>query len=393
MDVRPLLDRARLRFCVRMTIAAVLAFAVTQFLALPLHGLWAVLTAVVATQMSVGRSLQATAEYVIGTIGGAVYASAIGVLVPHTTALAMAGVLALAIAPLAYAAVLNPSFRVAPFTAVMLLLIATSLDEGPIESAVYRLLEVALGGGVAVAVSLLILPERALGLGRNAAARVLEQLARVLPDLLAGFTSKVDVLEQQRLQGEIGRAVAEFQAVADEAKRERLIHVVTEPDPAVLARTLLRLRHDLVIIGRAGILPLPHGFAACLAPCLAQIAESTSDYLLATANALVSQQFPPPLDPVKTALAAYASKMTAIRHEGLTHTLSSSEVERIFALGFALEQLRQDLSDLARCVQEWTTRPGLARAIPAASPSERQSRSPRRWFRFSAEKVSDIVPR
>ena len=75
--------RAQLRFCLRMTVAAVLAFALAQVWNLPLHGLWAVLTAVVLTQISVGGSLHATTEYVMGTIAGAIYAAGVGVLVPH----------------------------------------------------------------------------------------------------------------------------------------------------------------------------------------------------------------------------------------------------------------------------------------------------------------------
>ena len=141
--------RVQLRFCLRMTAAALLAFSLAQVWNIPLHGLWAVLTAVVVTQMSLGGSLHATTQYVLGTIGGAIYAAAIGVLIPHTTALALAGVLALTIAPLAFAAAVNPSFRSAPFTGAIVLLIAGQVGEGPIESALYRLLEVALGGGVA----------------------------------------------------------------------------------------------------------------------------------------------------------------------------------------------------------------------------------------------------
>jgi hypothetical protein len=41
-----------------------------------------------------------------------------------------------------------------------------------------------------------------------------------------------------------------------------------------------------------------------------------------------------------------------LRSEGLTIPLSSEEVERIFAFGFALEQLRNNLADLERCVRE-----------------------------------------
>jgi uncharacterized membrane protein YccC len=345
--------KARLRFCLRTTIAAVLAFAVAQFLTIPLHGLWVVLTAVVVIQISVGGSLRATAEYVIGTFGGAVYATAVGILVPHTTAIALAGVLALAIAPLAYAAAVNPSFRVAPFTAAIVLLISTELGEGPLESALYRLLEVVLGGAVAIAVSLLVFPERAHGLGRDAARRVLELLARALPELLAGFTRKADALQIRRVQDEIGRAMAAFQTIADEAKREHLVNLLAEPDPAVLVRVLLRLRHDLVTLGRSSLAPLPHNLSMRLGEPLAEIGASASDYLRASAGALTSRRSPPPLDRVEAALAAYASEMTAIRDQGLTRSLPSGEVERLFTLGFALQQLREDLAELADCLQDW----------------------------------------
>src|SRR5215472_4401913 len=127
--------RSQLRFSLRMTAAGLVALIVAQSLALPLHGLWVVLTAVVVTQMSVGGSLRATIEYTIGTLGGAIYAAAIGVLVPHAGAIAQGGVLALTIAPLAFVAAINPNFRVAPFSAVLVLLLSGQLGEGPIESA------------------------------------------------------------------------------------------------------------------------------------------------------------------------------------------------------------------------------------------------------------------
>jgi uncharacterized membrane protein YccC len=251
-----------------------------------LHGLWAVLTAVVVTQISVGGSLRATAEYVIGTLGGAAYASLVGVLVPHTTTLALAGVLALTVAPLAAAAALNPSFRVAPFTAVIVLLISNELGEGPIESALHRLLEVALGGAVAVTVSLLVFPERAYGLGLDAAARSLDRLAQILPELLAGFARKLDLDEIRRIQDAAGQAVAECQAIAAEAKRERFVNFAPAPDPGPLSRTLLRLRHDLVIIGRAATAPLPDILLGRLGPPLARLRESAGGIICTAAPAL-----------------------------------------------------------------------------------------------------------
>jgi uncharacterized membrane protein YccC len=280
---------------------------------------------VVVTQVSVGGSLRATPEYVIGTLGGVVYATLVGVLVPHLGPLALAGVLALTVAPLAGAAALNPSFRVAPFTAVIVLLISNELGEGPLESALYRLLEVMLGGAVAVTVSLLVFPERAYGLGLDAAARALDQLAQVLPELLAGFSRKLDLDEVRRIQDATGEAVANCQAIAAEAKRERFVNLVAEPDPGPLARTLLRLRHDLVIIGRAAVVPLPEILLGRLAPLLARLGAGASEYLRESASARRSRRSPPPLDPITTAFEAYTSEIAALRHQGLMRGLSRAK--------------------------------------------------------------------
>ena len=55
----------------------------------------------------------------------------------------------------------------------------------------------------------------------------------------------------------------------------------------------------------------------------------------------------------EAALAAYDAEVAAIRSEGLSSALQTPDVERFYALGFALEQLCRDLADLAPRVQEF----------------------------------------
>jgi len=347
----------------RMTGAGLLALIVAQSLALPLHGLWVVLTAVVVTQMSVGGSLGATVEYMIGTLGGAIYAAIIGVLVPHATPIAQIGILTLTIAPLAFAAAINPNFRVAPFSAVLVLLLAGQIGEGPIESAFTRFLEVALGGAIALAVSLLVFSQRAHSLGLEAAGQILQRMAEVFPKLLAGFTQSSNPDEMLLIQNELGRAVIGFQDLAMEAKRERLVAFVPEPDPAPLSRTLLRLRHDFVMIGRAAR-PFPDAIAQRVMPLLTQIGRDVSEFLDGNAAALVGRRRPASLEPAEVSLNTYDAEVNALRREGLTRALSTDEVERLFALGFVLEQVHRNLADLARCVQEWARPVGVESKLP-----------------------------
>lgn len=349
--------RPQWRFCLRMTTSGLAAFALAQALHIPLQGLWVIITAIVVTQMSAGGSLRASLEYIVGTVGGAIYAAVIGALIPHATPLAEAGVLALAIAPLALLAAFNPNFRVAPFSAVLVLLVAGQFGEGPVESAVTRSSEVALGGVIAVVVSLLVFPERAHGLRLKVAERLLQRLARDLPELLAGFTRPIDAAAISRIQDDIGDAVLGLQQITAEAEHELLISFAAQPDPGPLSRTLLRLRHDLIIIGRAAAKPLPDVLRERLAAPLADVGAAASAFLRASAAALGAHGAPPPLDAFEAALTAYAAAVEAARGEGLTRPLPGSEIEPVFALGFALDQLRANFIDLRRCVADYAARP------------------------------------
>jgi len=346
----------RWRFAARMTASGLAAYGVAKILHVPLNGLWVIITAIVVTQMSAGGSLRATAEYIIGTVGGAVYGAIIGVFIPHDTPLTQAFILALAIAPLALIAASNPNFRVAPFSAVLVILIAGQFGEGPIESAITRSGEVALGGVIAVLVSLLVFPERAHNMRLEAAVRLLQRLARDLPRLLTGFTGELDPATNSRIQNDIGAAVSSFQQITNEAKHELRVTLADQPDPGPLSRTMLRLRHDLVIIGRAGVRPLPEPLRARLGEPLTRVGAAASDFLNDSANALRERIQPPPQDAFEAALAAYTAEVEAVRTAGLTVPLTSNEIEPVFALGFALEQLHQNFFDLQRCVQDYAQR-------------------------------------
>jgi uncharacterized membrane protein YccC len=344
--------RVQLALSVRVTISALVCLALAQFLQLPLP-LWAVLTAVIVTQMSVGRSLKATFDYLVGTVGGAIYGGAIGVLIPHASEIALLAVLALAVAPLALVAAINPRFSVAPITAIIVLLIPTMTSATPIASAFDRVTEVALGGATGLVVSFLLLPSNAHPLIVAAAARTLDRMARALGELLAGLTQGLDVEALHRIQDGIGQALVQMNVVGDEAERERSAGLAVGPDTGPLLRTLLRLRHDVVMIGRAAVTPLPESFKTRIETRLAHVGAAFTDYMRASGAALQAGQGPPSLDAVDSALDDYAAEIAALRSEGLTRSLPGEAAERVFALGFALEQMHQNFKDLQRCVAEW----------------------------------------
>src|SRR5260370_29598837 len=304
--------QAELKLGVRVTLSAVLTLVLGQLLNVTL-GLLAVLTAVIVTQTSVGRSLKTTIDYFVGTLGGAVYAGTVAALIPHDGEFALLGVLAIAVAPLVVLAAINSSFNVAPFTAVIVVLAPTITHSTPIESAFYRLIEVALGAVVGLLVSLTVFPARAHALAIEAAARMLDEVAQALQDIFAGFTGALDTTSIQPIQERIGQAVARLDVIYAEVKRERMTQVANDPDPGPLVRTLLRLRHDLVIVGRAAVVPLPQVLQPRLGPPLGRLVAASSEYLRGCAAALAARRTPPTLDAADQAFDGYAAEIAAIR--------------------------------------------------------------------------------
>lgn len=340
---------------IRVTAAAFAALVVAIALHLRLP-LWAVLTSIIVTQMSVGRSLKATRDYLIGTIGGAIYGGAIAILVPHHGEAGLLAVLVLAVAPLAFVAAINPSLNVATVTAIIVLLLPTMGQMSPLESAIDRILEVAVGAVTGLLVSFLVLPSRAYSQIRVNAARVLDLLAAALQELLAALTRGRDNDALHALQDGIGQAITGLNAIGVEAERERSARLSHGPDTGPLLRTVLRLRHDVVMIGRSTVTPLPINLQSRLAQPLARLSDAMGNYLKASAEALRNSAGAPAILPVQTALEAYAAEVAAMRSEGLTRGLPGDMTERFFALGFSLEQMRQNLRDLERCISEWAGR-------------------------------------
>ncbi|MGZ5873976.1 MAG: FUSC family protein [Bradyrhizobium sp.] len=341
---------------VRVTVAAMGSLVIALALGLKLP-LWAVLTSIIVTQMSVGRSLKATRDYLIGTVGGALYGAAVAILIPHSGEGALLAVLVLAVAPLAFIAAINPSLNVATITAIIVLLLPIMSHGDVLDSAIDRVLEVAVGALTGLLVSFLVLPSRAHSQVRAGAARVLELMASALEELLSGLTRGRDNETLHALQDGIGAALAGLNATGAEAERERAARLSSGPDTGPLLRTVLRLRHDLVMIGRASVVPLPADLQRRLILPLKRVSDAKVEYLRAAAVSLRTGTLPPAISPIQAALQAYAAEVASVRSEGLTRGVPGDVAERFFALGFSLEQMRQNLKDLERCVAAWADAP------------------------------------
>jgi uncharacterized membrane protein YccC len=353
--------KTQLALAVRLAVAAVAAYALARALHLMLP-LWAVLTSLIVTHMSVGRSLKATRDYMLGTIGGAVYGGAIAILIPHSGEGGLLALLVLAVAPPAFVAAINPSLSAATVTAVIVLLVPAMNHANPLDSTIDRLFEVTVGALTGLVVSFLVLPSRAVSQIRINSAQLLDLLAAAFAELLAGLTRGLDNDALHRIQDGIGTALASLHATGLEAERERATHLSSGPDTGPLLRTIQRLRHDVVMIGRASVVPLPANVQARLARPLSDVSNAIVGYMRDTAAALRNGSGAVNIQPVDVALQAYAAEVAALRGEGLIRGVPVDVAERFFALGFSLEQMRQNLKDLDRCHAEWCEAPATTAA-------------------------------
>jgi uncharacterized membrane protein YccC len=336
----------------RATVAALLAFALGRALGLA-QGYWAVFTAIIVMQTSLGGSFGAALDYFIGTLAGAVYGVAVALILPLGS-LGMLGLaLAVTVGPLALLAAIRRNFRVAPITGAILLLIPATQQTGVLGPAIGRVIEIAIGSGVGVLVARFVLPARAHNLVAETAADILRLSARLVAVLFAGFGDKRDLTATVRLQDGYRRLLVKLDSVVADAARERANHFSAEPDAEPLLRTLRRLRFDFVIIGRAAATALPPPIGARLLPALNRVSETVRSFLNELASGLAARRAPPIFDAASKAFADYAAAMAEARRAGLTRDLADAEVARIFTLGFALDELRRNLADMAERVAEF----------------------------------------
>ncbi|MGH6891493.1 MAG: FUSC family protein [Dongiaceae bacterium] len=342
---------SEMRLALRVTAAAILAFALAKLLGFP-HGYWAVITAIIVMQTSVGGSLKAALDRLMGTMAGALYGAAIAVAVPHATTTGLGAAMVIAIAPLALLAAVKANFKAAPITAFIVLVPMTGQAVAPLTFALDRILEISIGSLVGLAASLVILPARAHHLLARAAARVTDLNGDLLVALFEGLTSEAGRPGLRAQHAVIRKALVQAENAAEEAVRERKSYLSDLPDPEPLVRTLYRLRHDLVMVGRATAKPLPPVLAARLEPKLTMLRDAGSDLLHAMAQVLRTRQAAPSLERLEGALRDYVSEMDAVWKDPTTQALAAEDAGRIFALRFALEQMSQDCRDLVNRINE-----------------------------------------
>ncbi len=335
--------RARLWLAARMMISVTLTYALAAGLHLA-QGYWAVLTTIIVTQNSVGGSLKAAMDRLAGSICGALVGAVVAILIPHHAPLELGLALVVALTPLVLLTAYVPSYRIAPITAIIVMLSTGSATLGPLDYALDRVLEIMLGSVVGVVVSLLIAPARAHEQVREAAAEAALMLAQVMTGLAPAVRTGAPDLgtTPTRLQATLSR----LGTAAQEASRERRSRLSDHPDPEPLFRTLRRLQHDVMALNRMFGTPWPDRVDQVLARPWSTCALAVAEELRALAAVLPARRQPPDTAGRHAAVADLIAAIEGARREGITRELPTDAVGRILGTAFRIEQLQSDLDDL-----------------------------------------------
>jgi uncharacterized membrane protein YccC len=249
----------------------------------------------------------------------------------------------------------SAGFRVAPITAIIVLLSVSGSTMGPFGFAADRVLEVGLGCAIGLLVSVVIVPARASRLVLETANEVAELLAEQLDALARSDES--GQLDLNALAVRTRKSLGRLETLVGEAARERRSRLAATPDPEPLLRTLMRARHDVVMLRRAVREPGHEALREHVSQAWSRAISAGAMALRTLGQALSSGRPPDAADAFAAAVADYRSALDEMRRRELTKPLPTDAVWRLFGAGFALEQLRRDLDDLTRRTEEFSGGP------------------------------------
>lgn len=337
--------QTELRHAIRVSSAVVAAYALATLLRLP-QGYWAVFTAVIIVQSSLGATITASIERLMGTAVGAAVGA--GAAMVHARFPEAGGpILAVTAALLAFLAAVRPAFKVAPVTAVIML-IGTTTHMDPLVAAFLRVAEITVGSVVGIAATLLIFPARAHATVVDNANKVAELLADLLEHYALKLKGGATDLEARGHYDDTLKALSKLQTAMTEADRESASRLSDHSVTDALPRTLWRLRNDSVMIGRAlrEAFPSP-GLALPSAAML-----NASAVFLRACAALLSGAPRPDRLAFAEAHQAFQGAVETLRAGGGTRALAFDDAARVFGLVFAIENLFGNLGDFEERVEE-----------------------------------------
>ena len=344
----PRFTLADARLALRATVAAFLAYLLAEWLDLP-KGYWAVLSAILVVQSSLGASLAIAIDRCLGTLAGGVIGVGFAILAGPSFSLTL-GFLVLGTFLAAMLAARSASYKLAPVT-VCVVMLADPSHVNPWISGLERILEISLGGAVGLACALLVLPSKAREYLYPHVADVLDGCAELI-DLgargLVEGTLDPSALDATNTRVRIALRAADTRA--GEAKRERIGFFFSQSrDMTPLVRGGRRLWHTVIMLLRGSAHPMDKELGRDVGPALTAAAAA----LAAVARALAASMrgetgtdIDATLETASGAVTALDAQMDRLAQSGAFSGDGASLVQLSAAVA-ACEHLLENLTELA----------------------------------------------
>jgi len=298
---------------------------------------WGPISAIIVMQSNVGSTITASRDRLIGTLIGAAVGFAFSLFGSPPWNYALAVLLALVLCGLLG---LRNSSRLAGVTITIVMLIHTAGSHWII--ALHRVAQVALGIVMALAVSTLVLPDRARRWLREGLAQEFLLLSAFFEAVLEGFSgeglrgapaeklpaAREDVLAVLRANGQLLEA-ARNEPAGGPGMREGL---------AMLSQFGRSLFDALVALQLAVEDSHEDSYARRLEPALGKLAEDIRPGFHHVAGCIHQWRFNvPPAHNLEQDIADLEARMDAVRHTGVE--FSQAEILRIYAVQLHLKQI------------------------------------------------------
>jgi hypothetical protein len=216
-----------------------------------------------------------------------------------------------------------------------------------------RIVEIAIGGVIGVLATVFIFPARSHTLVVARSALVLERIQKLLVSE-AEAIERGEALVPSPEHFALRQSLSAVEQAMKDADRERASYLADHGIPPAIPRTLWRVRNDLVAIGATLNEPLSAKVAATLGPAAATLLRSEASLAGRCASALRATKTVERGDG-HLARLAFTNTFDELRQTGIMRALDFDAAGRVFGLGFTMERLHHDLSDLADRIDEIAT--------------------------------------
>ncbi len=338
-------ESASLKQGIKTGLAGAITYAMYVGWHLP-QGYWAVITALVVTQVTQGASWKPALYRTIGSTAGALAAMLLFLILGPGTF--RVGITLFVLASLFGAlTVLHPSFSAAGFTAAIVLLLGR-IEGTPFHTGWLRVLYTLLGSFVAFAVGALLWPVRAREGLRRKIANILDGAGVLYRAVTAAALQGVDNEQQVRqLDSQLHDLRRGITQQMDEARTELAFSRFNRSAYQQLVELADQVRRRLTAMAEDRSLYVHARVEPGLVPSLANVVEKTSQNFAALSEAIRKRSSPSNSEELEAAIRELDADLAKLREQRATAPFALDRMLPFWALVFNLREVAQDLDRMA----------------------------------------------